>query len=166
MMKPRDGPEEWTSDVWKQVTVMNVLGHLVADDCSPRPCFQKAKAAAWAGCWANASHAMGDKLSAATRLRLIDRAARPQFEFRFTRWPPSMQLERDIDAFHRKLIIVARESHCDQASIWVFSFVVVEKQQGSLPRSVASGAIVIVPESKNGRSISTYQKFRRRGPLS
>ena len=91
---------------WKQVSELECLGHLVADDGSIEADWQRAVRKVPGAFWANAAHRSLRHAQLHRKLKLIDRCCRPQFDFRNTRWPPTKQQCLREDGLQRKMIAI------------------------------------------------------------
>ena len=57
--------------------------------------------------WANTEVATAKGLTDNQRLMLINRAVRPMLDYRCSRWPPQIQIAKEIDAYQRRLVASA-----------------------------------------------------------
>ena len=89
---------------WKQVTVLECLGHLISDSGSVKPDWDRTVTKMLQSFWANVAHKSIRHVELDRKLRLLDRCCRPQFDFRNTRWPPTKELRAKENALQRKLI--------------------------------------------------------------
>jgi hypothetical protein len=89
---------------WKQVTVLECLGHLISDSGSVKPDWDRTVTKMLRSFWANVAHKSIRHVELDRKLRLLDRCCRPQIDFRNTRWPPTKELRAKENALQRKLI--------------------------------------------------------------
>ena len=90
---------EW----WPQVDRFLVLGHVVADNGSIRPCSLRTKQAIWGSFWANAGSRSAQKLSVPLRVHLLTRAVAFAFDYRNIRLPPHQTIGQEVDTVQCKM---------------------------------------------------------------
>ena len=88
---------------YKYVTNFPVLGRLVSNSGSLAAPYAMAERKMWGGFWGNAGSRRARHLPVSQRCILIDRAARPHFEFQCAAWPAQKLYADKIDALQRKM---------------------------------------------------------------
>ena len=104
IMSPQVPADDWDSSKWPRVQHADVLGHLVAADCSPWPCWHRTRNAMWASYWRNCVGPESRPLSLNDRCKLMDRSVRPVLFFRNTRWPFTQQLAEEQNRLQRRML--------------------------------------------------------------
>ena len=104
-MLPRASPHApLDGGLWSIKDSMKCLGHILQSNGSTSACWHQTRSAMWRAFYANCAATSSGKLSVANKMRLLRRCVVPGFDYRNTRWPPSRQLEKEVDAVHRKMI--------------------------------------------------------------
>ena len=112
------GSEEMPIDgvKWPLVSEFVVLGHVLKDDGSIRPCWTRARTSMWRAFWANPATRESTYLTLNDRLGLLAKAVTPQLDFRCSRWPPQKQIADELDRLQRKMtaILMRVPRHADE----------------------------------------------------
>jgi hypothetical protein len=90
-------------DGWRNVEVLDALGHRFSHDADTRQCMMRSLSFAWRAFWRNytlATRALGMK----SRLRLHSRAVTPVLKFRMPRWIWSAASASEIKKNHGRMI--------------------------------------------------------------
>ena len=95
--------EGWSHDSWPVRSSMRVLGHIVSDDGSWRPCWEATRRALWQGFFACVRPRGGPRLSKKARVTLIQKTVAPRLDFRLPKWPAVKQLHSELDATQRRM---------------------------------------------------------------
>ena len=84
-----------------------VLGHILQSDGGVRSCWLNTKACMWRAFFSNLNSTTARDLPRDLRIKLLNRACRPSFDYRCSRWPPQRQIAIEVDSFQRKLVAAA-----------------------------------------------------------
>ena len=101
-----NGGEEGPSDPhrWPLTCALPVLGHTLQNNGSIRACWTKTKQSLWRAYWCNPGSKAAAKAGIDARYKLLQRAVAPHLDFRCSRWPPQLQVAKEIDRTQRKMI--------------------------------------------------------------
>jgi len=89
---------------WPQVDTMPALGHIIADDGSPMPCWRECSKKAWKAFYANAKKGRDGGAGLQLTLRSLQTSVASVINFRNTRWPVGKTICKQIDICQRKMI--------------------------------------------------------------
>ena len=72
---------------WPMHEEVEILGHIVAANCSPWPCFRRTERKMWAAYWGNCVGKQARALPLQQQCRMLNRCVQPILNFRNSRWP-------------------------------------------------------------------------------
>lgn len=117
ILVPKGSAEDCTAlSPWTVVTSMPCLGHLLDHDGSVKSCYQSASRSAWRAFWANpGSHR---SVSIGHRMVLLNRAVLPVLEYRFSRWPLQVKIEKELGTLQRKMVTILHREPMLPSDSW------------------------------------------------
>lgn len=89
---------------WPISCSFRALGHTLQNDGSVRACWLNTKSQMWRSFFANSVSAAARGLPLNSKLKLLDSATAGILRARYARWPPQMQLAREINSVQRRMI--------------------------------------------------------------
>jgi len=90
---------------WPRASCADVLGHLIADDTSPWPCWRRTEKQMWASFWKNCVGRQARGLSSQQRCAMINRCVQPILFFRNSRWAWTLSLADAQRRLQRKMLV-------------------------------------------------------------
>ena len=104
MVSAGSSDEAADSKRWPMVRTFPVLGHLLADTGSIRPCWKQTRFSMWKAFWANAGSSEVRRLHTAIKIMLLGRSVRPVLMYRCSRWPPQRTIGGEVDSVQCKMV--------------------------------------------------------------
>ena len=82
----------------------NLLGHILQDNGSIRPCWRNTRNLMWKSFWGNPGSKDAHALTIGRRMKLLDKAVAPLLDYRCSRWPPQKTIANEVDCLQRKMV--------------------------------------------------------------
>ena len=98
------GVSQQLLDEYPLLPTFEVLGHILADNASIAPCFQRTSAALWRAFYRNPGSRVAQTAGKKTRIKLMDISVKPVLECRMGRWPFQLDYAQKLDRLQRKML--------------------------------------------------------------
>lgn len=91
---------------WSILPSTPYLGHIVQTSGSIRACWQLARTKMWKAFWVNSGSKLGRRLPVPAKIALLHRCVASVATFRMSRWPPQIQIAKEVDATQAKMMAI------------------------------------------------------------
>ena len=92
------------SDKWPVASTFPLLGHILQNNGSIRPCWRNTRSLMWKSFWANPGSKACRALAEGRRMKLLTKAVAPLLDYRCSRWPPQKTIAKEVDGLQRKMV--------------------------------------------------------------
>ena len=89
---------------WQRTSEFAALGHIISSDGGVSACFRHTQRLLWKSFFANAGHKRFIAAPLKLKLRLAERATKPVWSYRCTRWPPSKGILKMEARFQNRMV--------------------------------------------------------------